>query len=119
MTLAHNSVFRLAMALCMVFVGLPAVTATAGPADRPATETDVTSSADEARARLAQHLVDRGAAEQEATLIVNTLTDEDVRVLADNPRMLTPAAGNSTWIVWAIFLAVIATGIALIVAASN
>ena len=119
MTLAYNSVFRLAMVLCMVFVGLPAVSATAGPADRPAAETDVTSSADEARARLAQHLVERGAAEWEAALIVNTLTDEDVSVLADNPRMLTPAAGNSTWIAWAALLAVIATGVTLIVAASN
>ena len=119
MILAHNSVFRSAMALCVVFVGLPAITATAGSADPSAAEADLVPAADDARARLIQHLVDRGAAEEEATLVVNTLTDEDVRVLADNPRMLTPAETNSTLITWAIFLAIIALGITLVVAASN
>lgn len=42
-----------------------------------------------ARARLEVELVQRGEAEQDARVMVAGLSDEDVRVLAENPRMLS------------------------------
>ncbi|UCG32752.1 MAG: hypothetical protein JSU68_13930 [Phycisphaerales bacterium] len=42
-----------------------------------------------ARARLEAELVQRGEAEPDARVLVAGLSDEDVRVLAENPRMLS------------------------------
>jgi hypothetical protein len=42
-----------------------------------------------ARTRLEAELVQRGEAEQDARVLVAGLSDEDVRVLAENPRMLS------------------------------
>jgi hypothetical protein len=101
---------------CLVAAGAPV--APSSP-EQDAAVVDVAASIDGARASLAQHLVERGATPEQASSIVGALADEDVRVLAENPKMLSSASANSTLITWAIFLAVIATGVTLIVLASN
>jgi hypothetical protein len=119
-TLAYNSVFRSTLALSVVFFSFPVAAALAATVEtaEPAPPVDTTPAVDH-RAQLVQHLVDRGATPQQAATIVSALTEEDVRVLAENPGMLNMAETNSTWITWGIFLAVIALAVTLIVIAGN
>jgi hypothetical protein len=58
-----------------------------------------------ARARLEAELVQRGEAAQDARVMVAGLSDEDVRVLAENPRMLSlggEATAEQKWGVAAV-----------------
>jgi hypothetical protein len=106
--------------MSVVFFGFPVAAALAAPAETatPA-ERDDTAPVVDHRAQLVQHLIHRGATREQAAIIVSALTEEDVRVLAENPGMLNMAETNSTWIAWGIFLAVIALAVTLIVIAGN
>jgi hypothetical protein len=119
-TLAYNPAFRSALALSVVFFSFPVAVALAAPAETAApAQRDNAAPAVDHRAQLVQHLVDRGATPEQATTIVSALTEEDVRVLAENPGMLNMAEANSTWIAWGVLMAVIALAITLIAIANN
>ena len=120
MAFVHNPVLRLFMVLCTVLMGVPAATASSEQADTPSDQTipSATDSSDDARETLVLHLVERGASEADARLVVKALNDEDVRVLSENPRMLTPA-GDSTLIAWVILLAAIITGFTVLIVANS
>jgi len=119
-TLDSNFVIRLAMVCGVILVCLPAAAVLAAPGEvnAPVSVDDATPAVDH-RVQLKQHLIDRGTTQEEAALVVNALTDEDVRVLAENPNMLSTAETNSTWIAWAIFLAVVVAGVTLIAIANS
>lgn len=67
---------------------------------------------------IARQLVAQGRSHDQAQQMVNALTAEDVRVLAQNHNMLD-SAGNSTVIAWAVLLAIIIAGATAIIIANT
>lgn len=86
--------------------------AEAAPSAQPASDTQAQ------RNLIVRQLVAQGRSHDQAQHMVNALTAEDVRVLAQNHNMLD-SAGNSTVIAWAVLLAIIIAGATAVIIANS